>query len=102
MTLSPPKPEPLYCLSLRQGTVTSGRYSGTHVHNYLHELCNILCVACVCVGCCSWLAKSETNVVLLDCKCFGYEHIFLGVYQKFGMKVSYLDVTEGWRQLELR
>ena len=56
----------------------------------------------MCVGCCSWLAESETNVVLLDCKCFGYEHIFLGVYQKFGMKVSYLDVTEGWRQLELR
>ena len=64
--------------------------------------CATSCVLCVCVECCRWLAKSETNVVLLDCKSFGYEHIFLGVYQKFGMKASFLHVTEGWRHLYIR
>ena len=58
----------------------------------------ILCLCCMCAVCCRWLAKSERHVVLLDCKCFGYEHIFLGVYQKFGMKVSYLHMRTEWRQ----
>ena len=48
MTLSPPKPEPLYCLSLRQGTVTTGRYSGTRVHSYMN--CATFYVLRVCVS----------------------------------------------------
>jgi DNA cross-link repair 1C protein len=34
-----------------------------------------------------WLSESDRHVVQLDCSCFGFEHIFLGVYQKFNMKV---------------
>jgi hypothetical protein len=34
-----------------------------------------------------WLAKDPTNVVHLQCACFGYEHIFMGIHKKFKTKI---------------